>query len=67
MLDIVCKAEDELFTTLTDEQKDLYRKFNEKEMQLHCEEEEDALLYGFRYAVSLINQLNKIDIGEDND
>ena len=28
---------------------------------------EEAAIYGFRYAVSLINQLNKIDIGEDND
>lgn len=66
LLELVCKAEDRLFETLNEGQQKLYRNFNDAEMKLHCDELDDAVLYGFRFAVSLINQLNKIDLGEED-
>ena len=63
----VCDKQDEFFKTFSEDQINIYRELESLEMDLLTIRIEEAAIYGFRYAVSLINQLNKIDVGEDND
>ena len=56
----VCEAEDKLNVKLNEEQKELYRKFNDAIDSLHLQAIEEALLYGFRFGISLVNELKQI-------
>lgn len=56
----VVDAEQRLKEKLNDEQLELLRKFNEAQDKHHMEEVDEALLYGFRFGVSLINELREI-------
>lgn len=56
----VVDAEQRLKEKLNDEQLELLRKFNEAQDKHHMEEVDEALLYGFRFGVSLINELKQI-------
>jgi len=58
----VCNAEEKLNKTLTDEQKELFRIFTDAIDKLQLEEVDQALIYGFRYAISLINELKLIKL-----
>lgn len=56
----VSNAEEKLKQKLTDEQKELLKTFIEILNKQHIEEIDDALIYGFRYGISLINELKLI-------
>ena len=56
----VCGAEDKLKGKLNEEQEELYIKLNDALDKLHLEAIDEALLYGFRFGVSLINELRQI-------
>lgn len=65
----VCEAEDKLTVKLNEEQKELYRKFNDAIDSLHLEAIDEALLYGFRFGISLVNelkQIKKVDLNSYN-
>ena len=49
-----------LTKTFTEEQQELYRKFTERHDKLTAEEMNEAVFYGFRFAVSIINELKQI-------
>ena len=56
----VCDTEEKLREQLDEEQLELLRKFNEAQDKQHMAEVDEALLYGFRFGVSLINELRQI-------
>ena len=56
----VVDAEQRLKEKLNQEQLELLTRLNELQDKYHLEEVEEALLYGFRYGVSLINELKQI-------
>lgn len=58
----VCDAEDKLLDKLNEEQKELFKKFNEAQDKLHLQSSNEALIYGFRYGVSLVNELRNINL-----
>ena len=58
----VCDAEEKLRIKLNEEQIELLRKFNEAQDKHHMAEVDEALIYGFRYGVSLINELRQIRV-----
>lgn len=58
----VCDAEDKLKAKLNEEQEDLYIKLNDAIDKLHLEAIDEALIYGFRYGVSLVNELRHIKL-----
>lgn len=60
LLNKVCDTEDKLVSTLNEEQNDFLKKFNDAVDKLHLEAIEEALIYGFRYGVSLLNELSLI-------
>ncbi|MBQ7327716.1 MAG: hypothetical protein IJX00_01970 [Clostridia bacterium] len=60
LTNMVCEAEDKLTVKLNEEQKELYRKFNDAIDSLHLQAIEEALLYGFRFGISLVNELKQI-------
>lgn len=65
----VCEAKDKLTVKLNEEQKELYRKFNDAIDSLHLEAIDEALLYGFRFGISLVNelkQIKKVDLNSYN-
>lgn len=53
-------SEEKLRRELTEEQQELFRHFTEALDKHHMEEVDDALIYGFRYGISLINELKLI-------
>ena len=56
----VCNSEEKLRKELTEEQQELFRHFTEALDKHHMAEVDDALIYGFRYGISLINELKLI-------
>ena len=56
----VCNAEERLTKQLTEEQQELFRIFTEALDMQHMEGVNDALLFGFRYGISLVNELRHI-------
>lgn len=60
LLNKVCDTEDKLLSTLNEEQNDFLKKFYDAVDKLHLEAIEEALIYGFRYGVSLLNELSLI-------
>lgn len=60
LLNKVCDTEDKLVSKLNEEQNDFLKKFNDAVDKLHLEAIEEALIYGFRYGVSLLNELSLI-------
>ena len=59
-MNLLCDAENALTKTFTEEQQELYRKFTERHDKLTAEELNEAVIYGFRFAVSIINELKQI-------
>lgn len=60
--DKICDTEEKLMSVLNEEQKELLDNFNQAQDKLHMEEIDEALLYGFRFGVSVINELKQINI-----
>lgn len=58
----VVDAEQRLTEKLNQEQLELLTRLNELQDKYHLEEVDEALLYGFRFGVSLINELREINI-----
>lgn len=58
----VCDTEEKLRIKLDEEQIELLRKFNEAQDKHHMAEVDEALLYGFRFGVSLMNELRQINL-----
>lgn len=58
----VCDTEEKLRNKLDEEQIELLRKFNEAQDNHHLAEVNEALLYGFRFGISLINELRQIKL-----
>lgn len=58
----VCDTEEKLREKLNDEQLELLRRFTEAQDKLHLQSSNEALIYGFRSGVSLINELRAIKI-----
>ena len=56
----VCDTEEKLRLRLDEEQIELLTRLNELQDKYHLEEVDEALLYGFRFGVSLINELKQI-------
>lgn len=56
----VCDTEEKLRNKLNEEQLELLRKFNEAQDNHYLAEVNEALIYGFRYGISLINELRLI-------
>lgn len=56
----VVDAEQRLKEKLNQEQFELLTRLNELQDKYHLEEVDEALIYGFRFGVSLINELKQI-------
>lgn len=60
LLDKICKAEKELVEKLTEDQLDLFKAFRELDDKKFADDIDQALIYGFDYAVKVIKELKEL-------